>query len=260
MLKPTTKRNIKRIIPFGVIWLVSGWVFLIVESAASQNFQQLPSTSIRMDFQIFFFSSIAMTAVGLLTGIIELKYLDRAFSKKRFVTRFLGKFLVYTLLFFIVVLMTFPIAASLELNVGLFNPRVWERYIDFFYSMSHLSTGIQLATALLLSLFYSEISEFIGQNALISFFTGKYHEPVEEERIFMFLDMKSSTTIAEKLGHLNYFGFLREYYQCFTKAIIAYEGEIYQYVGDEIILSWKVRDPKRQSLHRLLFCYEGKPE
>jgi adenylate cyclase len=213
MLKPTTKRNIKRIIPFGVIWLVSGWVFLIVESAASENFQQLPSTSIRMDFQIFFFSSIAMTAVGLLTGIIELKYLDRAFSKKRFVTRFLGKFLVYTLLFFIVVLMTFPIAASLELNVGLFNPRVWERYIDFFYSMSHLSTGIQLATALLLSLFYSEISEFIGQNALISFFTGKYHEPVEEERIFMFLDMKSSTTIAEKLGHLNYFGFLREYYQ-----------------------------------------------
>jgi adenylate cyclase len=55
----------------------------------------------------------------------------------------------------------------------------------------------------------------------------------------MFSDMKSSTTIAEKLGHIKYFELLREYYADLSDAIIQYSGEIYQYVGDEIIVSWK---------------------
>jgi len=55
----------------------------------------------------------------------------------------------------------------------------------------------------------------------------------------MFLDMKSSTTIAEKLGHVRYFEMLTQYYSDLSDPIIQYRGEIYQYVGDEIIVSWK---------------------
>ena len=76
----------------------------------------------------------------------------------------------------------------------------------------------------------------------MNFFTGKYHSPTEELRIFMFSDMKSSTTIAEQLGHIKYFELLKEYYSDFSEAIIQHFGEIYQYVGDEIIISWKYED------------------
>jgi adenylate cyclase len=58
----------------------------------------------------------------------------------------------------------------------------------------------------------------------------------------MFLDMRSSTTIAENLGHVKYFEMLREYYTDLSDPIINYSGEIYQYVGDEIVVSWKLRN------------------
>ena len=245
MLPPKTKRTIRRLIPFGLIWLLTGWVFLIVEIAASNSFNELPVTAIKVDFELFIFSSFALIVVGLLSGFIELKYLDSAFINKRFIVRFIYKLTIYTFLFFVVELILFPIAVSLELDVSLFDKQVWMRYAVYFTSFTHLSTFLQLSISLMLSLFYSEISEFIGQKVLINFFTGKYHTPVEEQRIFMFLDMKSSTTIAEQLGNLKYFHLLKAYYRSFTNAIIESEGTIYKYVGDEVIISWEFHRDSR---------------
>ena len=56
----------------------------------------------------------------------------------------------------------------------------------------------------------------------------------------MFLDMKSSTKIAEKLGHVTYFQLLNNHYADLTEVIIETNGEIYQYVGDEVIVSWSL--------------------
>ena len=75
-----------------------------------------------------------------------------------------------------------------------------------------MGTTVYMAAVIIVSLFYAEVSENIGPGVLANFFTGKYHTPIEEERIYMFLDMKSSTTIAENLGHVKYFEMLREYY------------------------------------------------
>jgi len=86
-----------------------------------------------------------------------------------------------------------------------------------------------------------------GQKVLINFFTGKYHSPKEEERIFMFSDMKSSTTIAERLGHVRYFEMLKEYYADLSGPIVQFSGEIDQYVGDEIVVSWKLKKPSQNS-------------
>jgi adenylate cyclase len=94
---------------------------------------------------------------------------------------------------------------------------------------------------LVVSIFYAQISENIGHRILLNFVTGKYHSPTEEIRIFMFSDMKSSTKIAEKLGHIRYFELLKEYYIDLSDAIIKYSGEIYQYIGDEIVVSWRLK-------------------
>lgn len=55
----------------------------------------------------------------------------------------------------------------------------------------------------------------------------------------MFLDLKASTTIAEKLGHERYHKFLNDFFYDITPAIIESKGEIYQYVGDEVVVTWK---------------------
>jgi adenylate cyclase len=57
----------------------------------------------------------------------------------------------------------------------------------------------------------------------------------------MFLDLQSSTKHAENLGHIEYSKMIQD---CFNDLgiVIENEAEIYQYVGDEAILTWKLKD------------------
>ncbi len=69
---------------------------------------------------------------------------------------------------------------------------------------------------------------------------SKYLRPKDEERIFMFLDLKASTAIAEKIGHRRYFEFISDFIADTTTPILNNHGEIYQYVGDQIVISWRM--------------------
>lgn len=60
----------------------------------------------------------------------------------------------------------------------------------------------------------------------------------EEKRIFMFLDLKSSTGLAERLGHVKYFELLNDFFGDISQPVLDHYGEIYQYVGDEVVISW----------------------
>lgn len=60
----------------------------------------------------------------------------------------------------------------------------------------------------------------------------------EVERIFMFLDLASSTQIAERLGHIKYFELLNDFFKDLDDPILKNKGEIYQYVGDEVVITW----------------------
>lgn len=242
LLSPKAKRNISQIIPFGLIWFISGMIFFIIETAATGGLDQRPSAAIEIDLKIFIFGTLANTILGLIVGAAEVLYLNRVFAKKSFTKKILYKTLFYTLIMIMIIMIAYPIAVSMELNTNILDKRVWKKLSLFLTSYIHLSNDLQIAVQLGISLFYSEISEHIGHGILINFFTGKYHAPKEENRIFMFLDMKSSTTIAEKLGHIKYFELLREYYFDLSEAIIRYSGEIYQYIGDEIVVSWKYND------------------
>ena len=242
MLSAKSKRNISRIIPFGIIWFVFGMIYFVTETAATDGIVQRPTVAIEIDLKIFIFGTMANTIIGLFVGAAEVLYLNRIFAKKSLTRKILYKTLFYTIIMFVIIVIAYPIATSMELNTHILDKIVWNKLSLFLTSFTFLSTVFQLAGQLGISLFYAEISEHIGQGKLINFFTGKYHSPKVEKRIFMFLDMKSSTTIAEKLGHIKYFELLSEYYFDLSEAIIKYSGEIYQYIGDEIVVSWKYKE------------------
>jgi adenylate cyclase len=88
----------------------------------------------------------------------------------------------------------------------------------------------------------------LGKNFLFKLFVGKYHNPFEESRVFMFLDIKSSTTLAEKLGHKVYLQLLNDFFYDVSIAVSETKGEIYKYVGDEAIISWKMKKVTGKSL------------
>nr|WP_281503814.1 adenylate/guanylate cyclase domain-containing protein [Arenibacter sp. F26102] len=56
----------------------------------------------------------------------------------------------------------------------------------------------------------------------------------------MFLDLKGATSIAEKMDSTLFFAMLKEVYFDITKPIIESAGEIYQYVGDEVVITWPI--------------------
>lgn len=119
--------------------------------------------------------------------------------------------------------------------------------VDHGHDATKWEHNLILATFLTLGLsfvaaFVLMLRRMLGPNVLLNFFTGRYHTPVEEERIFMFLDIVSSTTIAEKIGDLKFHVFLNDFFYDITDAILSAGGEIYKYVGDEIIVSWRVFD------------------
>jgi adenylate cyclase len=134
------------------------------------------------------------------------------------------------------------ILASISLKISIFSPEVIDTVKVFVGRSAFWIVVLYGVVITVLSLFINEASDYLGGSVFNNFFTGKYHHPKEEERIFMFVDMRSSTTIAEKLGHIKYFKLLNKYYADTTEAIIQTSGVVYQYVGDEVIVSWDLKN------------------
>lgn len=101
-----------------------------------------------------------------------------------------------------------------------------------------------------------QINLLLGGQNFRKLLMGKFFNPSEEQRIFMFLDLRSSTQIAEKLGHIQYSKLIQD---CFNDLGVVNdnEAEIYQYVGDEAILTWKLKDGlKRQNCLKAFFNFK----
>ncbi len=86
-----------------------------------------------------------------------------------------------------------------------------------------------------------QVNLMLGEGNLMKLLRGKFYTPREEARIFMFLDLQSSTNLAERLGHIQYSQLIQD---CFNDLGIAMESgaEIYQYVGDEAVLTWPLQE------------------
>ena len=86
-----------------------------------------------------------------------------------------------------------------------------------------------------------QVNLLLGEKKLIKLLRGDFYNPREENRIFMFLDLQASTQLAEQLGHIKYSQLIQD---CFNDlgVVAENEAEIYQYVGDEVVLTWKLED------------------
>jgi adenylate cyclase len=86
--------------------------------------------------------------------------------------------------------------------------------------------------------FILQMNRMVGANVLGYFVAGVYHRPKAEERLFLFLDLAGSTQLAERLGSARYFELLRGFVDDLTDPVLENGGEIYQYAGDEVVVTW----------------------
>jgi len=189
------------------------------------------------------------TLIGISIGFIIITFEKSliAFNKYSFIGAMLLKALIYSinillfLLFFVIIFA--EVLGHLSYREAL-DKYIHERLFgDFIFS---------LGASIFLILFL-EISSLLNSRFFYNYFTGRYHRPMQEERIFMFVDVKSSTTLAEQLGDIRYSSLLQDLFNDFTDAIMASRAEIYQYAGDEIILTWKKGAGLKEQ--RCLYCF-----
>lgn len=130
-------------------------------------------------------------------------------------------------------------AIAVSYDLSLVDPRLLSILGKVFSSsMAWLSlTGAFFMSVMING--YFQISRKIGPSVLKNWILGKYHEPREEERIFMFLDLKHSTTLAEKLGAIRFSKLCQDFFSDLTYPVLETKGEVSHYIGDEAVLTWK---------------------
>jgi adenylate cyclase len=108
-----------------------------------------------------------------------------------------------------------------------------------------------LGIALLISLFSNFLDELhrkLGRDAIYNLVLGKYHQVKQEERFFLFIDLNQSTDIAEEMGEMEFSHFLQDYFYDISEPIARYFGRVYQYVGDEVVVTWPLKKGLRYAL------------
>ena len=110
--------------------------------------------------------------------------------------------------------------------------------------------------AVLAHRFILDINHLLGQNVLLNFITGRYHRPRLEQRVFLFIDIEGSTTLAERLGELAFHRLVNRFVVDITDPIVAAYGEIHRYVGDELIATWKLADGIADA-HCVRACFDA---
>lgn len=252
-LSPNHRRNLSRILPFGIFWLIFACSYSLLEKGLLGDLSYYPSTGNPYNFETTPVFLLVAFVGGLIVGTIEILYLSKRFGKWNLFQKIFFKATVYLILVASSLLLIAAIMNAHQLGTSFYHPVVISNVAQFFGNFAFLSTMIFTGLMILISLFYAEVSENIGQQVLINFLTGKYHHPIQENRIFLFVDMKSSTAIAEKVGHIKYFKMLRQYYDHLSDPVVEYMGEIYQYVGDEMIVCWDLN--KGLNNGNCLKCY-----
>lgn len=225
-MQPNLVRKLKTLALICLFTSFAGVIFQLVDE------ERLDYNSVLLGFPL-----------GLVFGLLELFLFPKAemrFRRWSFTKIILFKILMYTAVIY-------GVTVVLVFIGGFIQGRNISELPAVVASLGQLVLTIYTLAIYSLLVFFLQINHLLGEGVLWKFIRGKYHKPREEERIFMFLDMKSSTTIAEQLGHVRFYTLLNELFHEISQPVLQTKAEIYQYVGDEVILTWDMEHGLRNS-------------
>ncbi|HAX48762.1 MAG TPA: adenylate/guanylate cyclase domain-containing protein [Ignavibacteria bacterium] len=231
------KKRIKEIRFNLIAWLIAGNMFVVFRFFGMYDFEQYFILKKPIEMELMFLEGNIVAVVnGLLLSLVDF-FLDTPKFKRRsfrYILTFKSAAYIVTMFFSIV---------SIFVLHGIIINRENNLMYSLLYTLnSQYTIALYLYGAFisLLINFLKEVNKKFGPGILVKLFSGRYYNPRIEDRIFMFIDLQASTTIAEKLGHIKYSRLIQDCFYDITEVVARYKAEIYQYVGDEIVLSWEL--------------------
>ena len=185
-------------------------------------------------------------AIGLGSAWFELSLVPRVVRSLTVGGLLLSRTVFYVTLFAVAIhVVTMPLLGLSE-HGGLLGYYRSQAYRDFVLSGRFPLALAILTLASFLINFVRQLNRMLGPGTLVNLLLGRYHRPVTEERIFMFLDLNDSTRIAAALGPLRFNDFKNDFFHDIAEPVLATRGQIYQYVGDEAVVTWTAERGLRQ--------------
>jgi len=228
-VKVKNQRRFRIIRAFTIGW-VAALVFLAIVRGSgtveegSAEFGQLTAISLSVIFGVVF---------GVIAGIAQILIEERIYRRVG-----LGKLLAVRALAAISLLVLINLAGYVavttmrDVSIG---------FLEFVTEPGSFAIFFYLLCVDTFLVALRQVNLLLGEGKLLKLIRGAFYTPREEERIFMFLDLRSSTTLAEALGHVKYSMLIQD---CFDDlGVVAEHGaEIYQYVGDGVVLTWPLEE------------------
>lgn len=185
-------------------------------------------------------------AIGIIGGIsisfIEFYVFIRPKKRMNFSSLVLAKAIIYSLIFTVLVLVVILVSRMIQFGYSnIVDAYYGPEFQHFLFEEDIKFILIYALSLTILLIFIKELSKKLGREVLMNFISGKYYRPKTEERIFMFLDLNDSTTIGERLSGHDYHSFVNEFFKDIGESIITTNGEVYQYIGDEVVVSWNMK-------------------
>ncbi|WP_120275782.1 adenylate/guanylate cyclase domain-containing protein [Mangrovibacterium diazotrophicum] len=246
------KMNQKQNLKFQTLWLVGKLFFNLIAWAILTGILFLSVFLLQPDigtngarfFQVVDQNHVVplllSSLMALFTWLIEDVVLYRYLSRKSMGVVFLYRFLVLMLL----VVFVFLVVSAYHYHNKIFTDI--DEYLLllkwFFISRTSAFLFIMAVFISMIINMFKAIRQKVGALNFFKIVSGYYRKPREEERIFIFIDLISSTKYAEQLGHRQYSKFLQKCFEPLGLLEIKYRAMQYQIIGDEVVLTWYTKN------------------
>ncbi|MER2253316.1 adenylate/guanylate cyclase domain-containing protein [Methylorubrum podarium] len=172
------------------------------------------------------------TGVGLLVIAYERGLFLASYSRRLRQLPTLAYFAAAEISLVVVIVAAMSVTGSLIWALGIADKTFLEAVTPKLFTIPFALAVSALIVAVL------RVRDLIGSETFTSLILGRYHRPVSEERVFLFLDLVGSTAYAERHGDLAAQELLKAVFAAIAEPVRRYRGQVDDYVGDQVIVSW----------------------
>ncbi len=238
-------------------WLLMGFLITVYDHLVLHTNNSLgPSKEYS-----FLFSMVRNMGAGLIGALLGASflvfYVNVKYQDKPYAYTIVAVCIVFILIVAFITLIMGLILVPLRTGKSLADPVSRAAFQNFLKDTSSIKSAVAWIFVVAVTQLLLQVNSKFGQANFWNIIRGKYNRPKEEKRIFMFLDLNSSTAIAEQLGDETYHSFLKDFFADITDPILNNKGSIYQYVGDEVVVAWNYEDGK-ENIHCIRCFFDMK--
>ncbi len=213
------------------------FVFLTDDKSLFVNYFKL------LNVDAFYFN------ISLVSGFIALlfTFLDTIFSDR--IMRFSPiRTMVFlrSLLYFALAFTLFYLGVNKNLDITTISD--YDTFLKYLptVELPHIRFFVYFYLSCIVNSTFKEMHRKVGVGNFLNWFFGRLNKPREEKKLFMFIDMKSSTRRAEELGHEKFSRLVQDVFNDMS-VLYNYHGEIYNYLGDGAVVCWNVKKGVRSN-------------